>query len=105
MALHRAETLLDQWRRKATMFGHDVLLHLHGDDFRYESASEWKAQTGNLTLLANYINNHPEMKTKVQFLLSRNFFSCILCITGLHFFVFRYPSRRLVNTFLELAAS
>ena len=37
----------------------------HGDDFRYESASEWDKQFGNLKKIMEYMNNDETMRVQV----------------------------------------
>ncbi len=43
------------------MYQHNILLVPHGDDFRYQSDTEWTKQTGNLKKLFQYMNKHPDM--------------------------------------------
>ena len=38
----------------------------HGDDFRYNAASEWKKQFDNLNKLIEYINSNKDMQMMVS---------------------------------------
>lgn len=63
----RAELLLDQWRKKATLYrGATVLVPL-GDDFRYTQTSEWEAQRANYQRLFEYMNNEPALHVEAGF--------------------------------------
>lgn len=66
LIFNRSEALLDQLRKKAQFYKHNVLLVPHGDDFRYTSDEEWKKQTENLKKLFAYMNSRPDMKVKVR---------------------------------------
>ncbi|GAB6031850.1 hypothetical protein CHUAL_010250 [Chamberlinius hualienensis] len=57
----RAETLLAQYGRTASLFPHNVAVVLLGDDFRFEQPIEWDQQYGNYNMLINYINERPEI--------------------------------------------
>ncbi|ELT97980.1 hypothetical protein CAPTEDRAFT_227115 [Capitella teleta] len=63
----KATALLDQYRKKSQLFTHNKLLVLHGDDFRFNSASAWDKHLGNLRRLFKYMNSQDDMYVKVKF--------------------------------------
>lgn len=63
----RAETLLGQYGRTASLFPHNVAMVLVGDDFRYDHAVEWDQQFTNYNRLIKYINDHPNYHAHIQF--------------------------------------
>ena len=63
--LNRANDLWSQLRKKSELYQSDVVLMPHGDDFRYNTESEWNDQFNNLDKLMDYINDRPDMNMKV----------------------------------------
>ncbi|XP_008793783.2 alpha-mannosidase 2 [Phoenix dactylifera] len=63
----RAITLLDQYRKKSTLYRTNTLLVPLGDDFRYVSMDEAEAQFRNYQMLFNYINSSPNLNAEVKF--------------------------------------
>ncbi|XP_028402374.1 alpha-mannosidase 2-like [Dendronephthya gigantea] len=63
----RAEKLLDQYRKKATLYKSNIVLIPLGDDFRYEMKFETTEQFSNYQRLFDYMNSHPKLKVKAQF--------------------------------------
>uniref|UniRef100_A0A1I8FPM9 Alpha-mann_mid domain-containing protein n=1 Tax=Macrostomum lignano TaxID=282301 RepID=A0A1I8FPM9_9PLAT len=71
----RAELLLDQYKKKASLFGTNVLLVPLGDDFRYQG-NEWTRQYENYDKLMAYINSRADWNANVKFgTLSSDFFT------------------------------
>ena len=62
----RAETLLDQYRKKSQLYKTDVVLIPLGDDFRWDSDREWDAQYKNYKALMDYINSQPDLHAEVR---------------------------------------
>lgn len=52
-------------RKKAQLYKHNVLLVPHGDDFRYQSQSEWDKQLGNMAKLMTYMNQQADWHIQV----------------------------------------
>jgi alpha-mannosidase II len=74
----RASTLLDQYRKKAQLYGdesnHNVVLVPLGDDFRYSDIGEAQNQFENYERLMKYMNERKDWNVNVRFGTLREYF-------------------------------
>ncbi|XP_002981258.2 alpha-mannosidase 2 [Selaginella moellendorffii] len=73
----RAMLLLDQYRKKSTLYRSNTLLVPLGDDFRYVTPQEAELQFTNYQVIFDYISAHPELKASVQFGTLEDYFSTL----------------------------
>lgn len=74
----KADLLMEQYARTASLFPHNVVLVPVGDDFRYNKEREVEQQYTNYKKLIDYINKHRDIyNTEIGFGLPRDYFAAI----------------------------
>lgn len=73
----KADLLLEQYAKAATLFPHNVAFVPLGDDFRYNREKEVEQQYTNYKKLIDFINGNPARynNTKISFGLPRDYFA------------------------------
>lgn len=73
----RAELILDQWRKKSSLYKTRSVLIPLGDDFRYSQNTEWEAQRENYEKIFDYINNEPSLNAEAKFGTLNEYFDSV----------------------------
>lgn len=73
----RSHLILDQWRKKATLYRTNTVLIPLGDDFRYAYDGEANLQYENYERIFEYINQQTELKANCQFGTLGDYFTAV----------------------------
>ncbi|KAG8182048.1 hypothetical protein JTE90_013978 [Oedothorax gibbosus] len=73
----KANYLLAQYGRYASLFDHNVLLVPLGDDFRFNVPSEWEQQYANYKKLFDYIDGRKDWHARLRFGTVADYFDAV----------------------------
>lgn len=73
----KARLLVDQYKKKATLYRSRALLIPLGDDFRYSQNTEWEAQRSNYEKLFEFINNDETLNVEAKFGTLQEYFDAV----------------------------
>ncbi len=74
----RTNTILDQWRKKASLYKTNVVLIPLGDDFRWTTSREWDKQLENYEQIIKYVDdNSDSLNAQVKFGTLEDYFQAV----------------------------
>uniref|UniRef100_A0A914BV68 Alpha-mannosidase n=2 Tax=Acrobeloides nanus TaxID=290746 RepID=A0A914BV68_9BILA len=73
----RGQMLADQYRKKAQLYKNNVILVPLGDDFRYDSLTEWNDQYKNYKMLFDYMNSNKDLNINARFGTLHDYFTLL----------------------------
>lgn len=73
----RTQTILDQWKKKATLYKTNVVLVPLGDDFRYQDPEEFDLQFDNYEKIFRYLQENPELGAEASFGTLSDYFAAV----------------------------
>ncbi|XP_056002703.1 alpha-mannosidase 2x-like isoform X3 [Ostrea edulis] len=78
----RAAMLIDQYKKKASLYRSNALFIPLGDDFRYDKADECDKQFNNYQKIFDYLDKNPQLGVKAQFGTLSEYFNKLHELTG-----------------------
>ncbi|OQV21444.1 Alpha-mannosidase 2x [Hypsibius exemplaris] len=78
----QAQILLEEMRKTVSLYPHNVLLYILGDDFRWAEDTEWTNQYKNYKLLMKLINSNPANDVIMQFGTLKNYYDAVFERSG-----------------------
>ncbi|CAG0918464.1 unnamed protein product [Notodromas monacha] len=74
----KATTLVEEYRRTASLFPHNVVLVPVGDDFRFDHSQEWDQQFKNYEKLVDYVNGNKDIyNADIKFGTVKDYFKAV----------------------------
>ncbi|XP_055353535.1 alpha-mannosidase 2x-like [Paramacrobiotus metropolitanus] len=74
--------LIDQFRKVAYLYPHNILLIPLGMDFRWSNTFEWDSKYGNFKKMADYLNSDPKFRVHIQFGTFKNYYDAVFKAMG-----------------------
>ncbi|XP_071128530.1 alpha-mannosidase 2-like [Mytilus edulis] len=72
-----AELVVGQYKQKAALYKHNVILMPHGDDFRYIESYDFQTNYENMKRLMDYVNKKSEWNIKMEFGTVSDYFNIL----------------------------